>query len=153
MRVLLQRVQEAQVTINGKIVGAIQQGLLVFLGVEEADQTEDEEWLVRKIVNLRLFNDAQGVMNKSLLEIGGELLLISQFTLHANVKKGNRPSYNRAAKPEIALPKYEAFLRRLKFSLGADKVKTGEFGAEMKVHLINDGPVTIWADSKNKRAS
>ncbi len=150
MRALIQRVAQARVEVANEMVGAIEQGLLVFLGIEEADEAVDEEWLERKIVNMRLFDDAQGVMNKSVLETGGSILVVSQFTLHANLKKGNRPSYNRAAKPEIAIPKYESFVKRLKLSLGADKVKTGEFGAEMQISLVNNGPVTIWADSKNK---
>lgn len=150
MRALIQRVKKAHVAVNDQVVGSIEQGLLVFLGIEDTDNAADEDWLARKILNLRLFDDAEGQMNLSVLDTAGSVLLISQFTLHANIKKGNRPSYNKAAKPKVAIPKYEAFTARLKQSLGELKVQTGEFGAHMQVHLLNDGPVTIWADSKNK---
>ncbi|PYJ84621.1 MAG: D-tyrosyl-tRNA(Tyr) deacylase [Verrucomicrobia bacterium] len=149
MRAVVQRVAEASVTINGQIRGAIETGLLLLLAVEEADTPEDIEWLSGKIVRLRIFNDDQGAMNRSVQEVGGDILLISQFTLFASTKKGNRPSYSRAARPEIAVPLYEAFTRKLSEDLGKP-VKTGEFGADMKVSLVNDGPVTIVIDSKNR---
>ena len=149
MRAVVQRVSKASVTINGQIRGAIETGLLVLLAVEEADTPEDIEWLSGKIVRLRIFSDDQGMMNRSLQEAGGDILLISQFTLFASMKKGNRPSYSRAARPEIAVPLYEAFTRKLSEDLGKP-VKTGEFGADMKVSLVNDGPVTIVIDSRNK---
>ena len=149
MRAVIQRVSEASVTIAGQSRGAIQTGLLVLLAVEEADTPEDREWLSGKIVRLRIFNDDQGVMNRSVQEVGGDILLISQFTLFASTRKGNRPSYIRAAGPVIAVPLYEAFARKL--SEGLDRpIQTGEFGADMKVSLINDGPVTIIIDSRNK---
>lgn len=147
MRILIQRVSEASVRIDGKIKSSIGKGLLVFLGIEDSDNEEDIHHLCKKTVNLRIFDDANGVMNKSVLDIDGEILVVSQFTLHANTKKGNRPSYIRAAKPEISVPLYEQFCRQLSHSLGKE-MKTGEFGADMKVALINDGPVTIWIDSK-----
>jgi D-aminoacyl-tRNA deacylase len=147
MRAVIQRVSEARVTIAGNVKGAIQKGLLVLLGVEEADTAEDIEWLSSKIVRLRVFNDEAGVMNRSVQEIGGDILLISQFTLFASTKKGNRPSYIRAARPEIAVPLYEKFLWRLTQDLGKP-VQTGEFGAHMDVSLTNDGPVTVVMDSK-----
>ena len=149
MRAVVQRAAEASVTINGQIRGAIETGLLLLLAVEEADTPEDIEWLSGKIVRLRIFNDDQGAMNRSVQEVGGDILLISQFTLFASTKKGNRPSYSRAARPEIAVPLYEAFTRKLSEDLGKP-VKTGEFGADMKVSLVNDGPVTIVIDSKNR---
>ena len=149
MRAVVQRVSEASVTIAGQIRGAIQTGLLVLLAVEEADTPEDIEWLSGKIVRLRIFPDDQGVMNRSVQEVGGDILVISQFTLFASTKKGNRPSYSRAARPEIAVPLFEAFTRKLSGDLGKP-VQTGEFGADMKVSLINDGPVTIVIDSRNK---
>ena len=149
MRALIQRVKKASVEIDGEIVGAIDYGLLVFLGIEEADTTEDEDWLARKILNMRLFNDAEGQMNLSVLEVEGAILLVSQFTLHATIKKGNRPSYSKAAAPSVAIPKYESFKKRLAREL-KQPLQTGVFGANMQVHLVNDGPVTIWADSKNK---
>jgi len=149
VRAVVQRVAEASVTINGQIRGAIETGLLLLLAVEEADTPEDIEWLSGKIVRLRIFNDDQGAMNRSVQEVGGDILLISQFTLFASTKKGNRPSYSRAARPEIAVPLYEAFTRKLSEDLGKP-VKTGEFGADMKVSLVNDGPVTIVIDSKNR---
>ena len=149
MRIVIQRVSEANVTINQKVAGEIQTGLLVLLGIEDADAQEDIEWLVKKIVNLRVFPDENGVMNTSVKDVNGDVLLISQFTLHASTKKGNRPSYIKAAKPEIAIPMYEAFIILLEGSLGKP-IQTGEFGADMKVRLLNDGPVTICIDSKNR---
>jgi D-aminoacyl-tRNA deacylase len=149
MRAVVQRVSEASVTIAGQIRGVIQNGLVVLLAVEEADTPEDIEWLSGKIVRLRIFPDDNGVMNRSVQEVDGDVLLISQFTLFASTKKGNRPSYTRAARPEIAVPLYEVFCRRLTEGLGK-VVRTGEFGADMKVSLVNDGPVTIVIDSKNR---
>lgn len=149
MRAVVQRVSEAKVTIAGSDRGAIGAGLVVLLGIEEADTTEDIEWLSGKIVRLRIFNDDAGVMNRSVPEIGGEILLISQFTLFASTKKGNRPSYIRAARPEIAVPLYEKFLARLTQDLGKP-VQTGEFGAHMDVSLTNNGPVTIMIDSRTR---
>ena len=149
MRVLIQRTKHASVTIEGRCKSAIKQGLLVLVGIEDSDGKEDIEWLCKKIVNLRIFDDENGVMNRSVLDIDGEILVVSQFTLHASTKKGNRPSYIRASKPEIAIPLYEAFCKELSLSLGKE-VGTGEFGADMKVELLNDGPVTIWMDTKNK---
>jgi len=149
MRVVIQRVTEASVTVDGQITGAIEQGLLVLLGIEDADQVEDVEWLSAKITNMRIFNDAQGVMNVSIKESGGDILLVSQFTLHASTKKGNRPSYIRASKPGYAVPLYEKMILQLEHELGKI-VQTGVFGADMKVALQNDGPVTIVMDSKNK---
>jgi D-tyrosyl-tRNA(Tyr) deacylase len=149
MIAVIQRVLESAVTIDGKIKSNIGVGLLVLLGIEEADGKEDLEWLTKKIVNLRIFPDEQGVMNKSLLEINGELLLVSQFTLHASTKKGNRPSYIKAARPEIALPLYEQAIAAFEVELGKS-IGTGTFGADMKVSLVNDGPVTLLMDTKNK---
>jgi len=149
MRVIIQRVSKASVTINGQLKASIEQGLLVLVGIENADTKEDIDFLVKKIVNLRIFDDANGVMNCSVLEINGEILCVSQFTLHASTKKGNRPSYIRAAKPDFAVPMYEAFCSELSNTLGK-AIQTGEFGADMQVELINDGPVTIWIDSKDK---
>ena len=149
MRAVIQRVSKASVSIAGQVRGEIGRGLLILLAVEEADGAEDIEWLSGKIVRLRTFNDEQGVMNLSVQEVGREILLISQFTLFASTKKGNRPSYSRAARPEIAVPLYDAFIQRLTDDLGRP-IQTGEFGAEMKVALINDGPVTIIIDSKNR---
>jgi D-tyrosyl-tRNA(Tyr) deacylase len=149
MRAVIQRVTKASVTIEGKVHAAIDDGLLVLLGIEDDDTTEDIEWLSGKIVNLRIFNDDNGVMNISVKETDGNILLISQFTLHASTKKGNRPSYIRASKPDIAIPLYEKVIQHL--SNDMDKIiKTGIFGADMKVELLNDGPVTIIIDSKNK---
>lgn len=148
MRVLLQRVSEASVTVSDEIIGAIESGLLLLVGIETEDTDEDIDWLVRKIVQMRIFNDSEGKMNLSLTEIGGSVLVVSQFTLHASTKKGNRPSYIKAARPEIAIPLYEAFIARVKAE--NINVSTGEFGANMQVSLINDGPVSIWLDSKNK---
>lgn len=149
MRVVIQRVSRASVTINGQCKSAIGKGMLILVGIEENDAKEDISWLCKKIVNLRIFDDENGVMNKSLLEDGGDILVISQFTLHASTKKGNRPSYIRAARPEISIPLYEQFCRELSEALGKE-IGTGEFGADMKVELLNDGPVTICMDTKNK---
>lgn len=149
MRAVIQRVTEASVTIDGKVNGKIQNGLLVLIGIEDADTVEDVNWLSSKIVNLRIFNDEQGVMNCSIKEIAGNILLISQFTLQASTKKGNRPSYLKASKPPHAVPLYEQMIARLETDLGK-KIQTGIFGADMKVALLNDGPVTIIIDSKNK---
>jgi len=149
MRVVIQRVAQAAVTIDNKIRAAIGKGLLVLVGIEDADGAEDIEWLSAKIANLRIFDDTEGVMNCSVRETGGELLLISQFTLHAATKKGNRPSYIRASKPEKAVPLYEKLITRLETDLGKP-IGTGIFGADMKVSLCNDGPVTIIIDSKNR---
>ena len=149
MRALIQRVSHASVTIDDQLKSSIQQGLLVLIGIEDNDTNEDCEWLTSKIVNLRIFDDANGVMNKSLIDIEGELLIVSQFTLHAMTAKGNRPSYIRAAKPEVAIPLYETFCNLATQKLGKP-VQTGTFGADMKVELLNNGPVTIWIDSKNK---
>ncbi len=149
MRLLIQRVSEASVTIDGKTKSNIGKGLLVFLGIEDCDTKEDIDFLCKKTVNLRIFDDENGVMNKSVMDIDGEILVVSQFTLHASTKKGNRPSYIRAAKPDIAVPLYEQFRSKLSEQLGKP-IQTGEFGADMQVHLINDGPVTIWIDSKNR---
>jgi D-tyrosyl-tRNA(Tyr) deacylase len=149
MRAVIQRVSSASVTINENIYSTIESGLLVLLGIEDADSDEDIEWLSGKIVNLRIFDDEAGVMNVSLKDKGGKLLLVSQFTLHASTKKGNRPSYIKASKPEIAIPIYEKMIRQLSTDLGKE-IKTGVFGADMKVQLLNDGPVTIIMDTKNK---
>ena len=149
MRVVIQRTGHASVTINGICKSAIQKGLMILIGIEETDGKEDIDWLCKKIVNLRVFDDENGVMNKSILDIGGDILVISQFTLHASTKKGNRPSYIRAAKPEISFPLYEQFCKELSLALGKE-IGTGEFGADMKVELLNDGPVTICMDTKNK---
>jgi D-tyrosyl-tRNA(Tyr) deacylase len=149
MRVVIQRVLEANVTVEGAVVGQIQKGLMVLVGIVNEDDKSDIEWLSNKIVNMRIFEDEQGVMNKSVLEVGGGILLVSQFTLHASTKKGNRPSYIAAAKPEISIPLYEQMILQLEKDLGAS-IQTGKFGADMKVSLINDGPVTITIDSKNK---
>jgi len=149
MRTVIQRVSRASVSINGKLKASIGTGLLVLLGIEDADKQEDIDFLTKKITNLRIFNDANGVMNCSVLEVGGEILCVSQFTLHASTKKGNRPSYIRAAKPDFAIPMYEMFCTELSNALGKP-VQTGEFGADMQVELMNDGPVTIIIDSKNK---
>ncbi len=149
MRVIIQRVSEASVTIDGKVKSAIGQGLLVLAGFEAADVAEDLDWMVKKITQLRIFGDEQGLMNLSVQDVGGELLVVSQFTLHASTKKGNRPSFIQAARPEIAIPLYESFLARLEATLGKP-VGSGSFGADMKVALINDGPVTIIIDSRNK---
>jgi D-tyrosyl-tRNA(Tyr) deacylase len=149
MLTVIQRVSESSVRINGEIKGEIGIGLMILLGIEDADGQEDIEWLCNKITNLRIFPDDNGVMNKSVLETNGEVLLISQFTLHASTKKGNRPSYIKAAKPDIAIPLYEKFISYLEKTL-AKPIQTGEFGADMKVALVNDGPVTLVIDSKNR---
>ena len=149
MKAVIQRVTKASVTIEGKINGRIENGLLVLIGIEDADIEEDIEWLSSKIVNLRIFNDENGVMNISVKDIDGSILLISQFTLHASTKKGNRPSYIKASKPEIAIPTYERMIKQLSIDLGKE-IQTGIFGADMKVELLNDGPVTIVIDTKNR---
>lgn len=147
MRVLIQRVSEASVKIEGKVKSKISQGLLILLGIEQADSEEDISWLVKKISQMRIFEDTEGKMNKSVLNVEGSLLVVSQFTLHASTKKGNRPSFINAARPEVAIPLYEKFVSECESLL---PTTTGEFGADMKVALVNDGPVTIWLDSKNK---
>jgi len=149
MRLVIQRVTEASVKVDGEIVGAIQNGLMVLVGIEDADSQEDIEWLAGKVSNLRIFDDAEGVMNLSVKEVQGDILLISQFTLHASTKKGNRPSYINASKPPIAIPLYEAMIQQLEKEMGKS-IQTGRFGADMKVTLLNNGPVTIIMDSKNK---
>ena len=149
MKVVIQRVSKASVTINKVKVASIEKGLLILLGIVDDDTQEDINWLVRKVANLRIFNDENGVMNNSLLDVDGNAIVVSQFTLHASTKKGSRPSYMKAAKPVIAIPLYENFVKTLESTLGK-KVQTGEFGADMKVELLNDGPVTIIIDSKNK---
>ena len=149
MRAVIQRVSKASVTINGKVKSSIGQGLLVLLGIEDADNMDDIQWLSSKIVNMRIFDDAAGVMNESVLDKKGEILLVSQFTLHASTKKGNRPSYIKASKPDFAIPLYEKLIAQLESDLGK-KVGTGSFGADMKVELLNDGPVTIIIDTKQK---
>jgi D-tyrosyl-tRNA(Tyr) deacylase len=149
MKVVIQRVSSASVTIDNKIVADIQKGLLVLVGIEDVDAQEDINWLVGKIVDLRIFDDSNHVMNLSVRDIDGDIIVVSQFTLHASTKKGNRPSYLKASKPEVAIPLYENFVERLEIEL-AKKVQTGIFGADMKVLLLNDGPVTIQIDSKNR---
>lgn len=149
MRILIQRVNEASVEIGGNITSKIKTGLLVLVGIENEDTVEDSEWLAGKVLGLRIFDDENGVMNRSVLDIVGEILVVSQFTLHAMTKKGNRPSYIKAAKHEIAIPLYEHFCAELSRRMGKE-VKTGTFAADMKVALVNNGPVTIWIDSKNR---
>ncbi|HVX25097.1 MAG TPA: D-aminoacyl-tRNA deacylase [Parafilimonas sp.] len=149
MRAVIQRVSHASVKVEEKIVGSIKNGLMILLGIEDADTKEDIEWLCGKIVNLRIFNDLNGVMNISIKDIDGDILLVSQFTLHASTKKGNRPSYIKASKPDIAIPLYEQMIAQLEKDLGKI-IQTGTFGADMKVELLNDGPVTILMDTKNK---
>lgn len=149
MRAVIQRVSEASVTIENKIVAQIKKGLLILIGIEETDNHEDINWLTSKIANLRIFADEKDVMNLSVKDIQGEIIVVSQFTLHAATKKGNRPSYIKAAKPEIAIPLYESFVLQLEKEI-SKKVQTGQFGADMKVALVNDGPVTIIIDTKNK---
>lgn len=149
MRAVIQRVLHAKVKVDEKITGSINKGLLILLGIEDADQQEDIEWLSNKIVNLRIFDDEQGIMNLSVKDIDGDILLVSQFTLHASTKKGNRPSYIKASKPDYAVPMYEKMIYQLETEL-SKKIQTGIFGADMKVELINDGPVTIVIDSKNR---
>lgn len=149
MRAVIQRTTHASVKVDGKITGRIGEGLLVFLGIEDADTMEDIEWLSNKIVNLRIFNDEDGVMNRSVIEVNGDILLVSQFTLHASTKKGNRPSYIKASKPEVAIPMYEKMISQLESGLGKN-IEKGVFGADMKVELLNDGPVTIVMDTKQR---
>lgn len=149
MKIVLQRVSSASVTIDNKIVADIQKGLLVLVGIEDADNQEDIDWLVNKITNIRIFGDENDIMNLSVKDIDGDIIVVSQFTLHAATKKGNRPSYIKASKPEIAIPLYENFVKRLEIEFGK-KVQTGIFGGDMKVLLLNDGPVTIVIDSKNR---
>lgn len=149
MRILIQRVNHADVSIDGKIKSSIAKGLLILLGIEDSDNEEDVQWLVRKASCIRLFDDEKGVMNLSVMDIGGDVMIVSQFTLHASTKKGNRPSYIRASKPGNAIPLYELFIRKMEQEINK-KVATGEFGAMMQINLINDGPVTIFIDSKNK---
>ncbi len=149
MRIVIQRVTEANVKVEGKICGKIGHGLLILVGIEESDSNDDIEWLCKKIVNMRIFDDENGIMNKSIIDIDGNILAISQFTLMAQTKKGNRPSYIRAAKPEISMPLYNEFCKKLSLELGKT-VERGIFGADMKVSLLNDGPVTILMDTKNK---
>ena len=149
MRAVIQRVSSASVVVNNETISQIGWGFLVLLGIEDSDTSDDIAWLSKKIVNLRIFNDAHGVMNQSLLETGGDAIVVSQFTLHAATKKGNRPSYIRAAKPDIAIPLYESFVNQMETELGK-QIGTGVFGAHMKVALVNDGPVTIIIDTKNK---
>ena len=149
MRAVIQRVSEASVTVEGTIIGQIQRGLMVLVGIVNEDDNADIEWLSNKIIHMRIFDDENGVMNKSLIEVGGAILLVSQFTLHASTKKGNRPSYIAAAKPEVSIPLYEAMIQKLEKDSGTS-IQTGKFGADMKVALTNDGPVTITIDSKNK---
>ena len=148
MKAVIQRVSESSVTINNEIVAQIQKGLLVLVGIEDADNQEDINWLTSKIANLRIFPDENEVMNLSLKDIDGEIIVVSQFTLHALTKKGNRPSYIKASKPEIAIPLYESFVNQMEIELGK-KIQTGQFGADMKVSLVHDGPVTIIIDTKN----
>lgn len=149
MKAVIQRVSKASVTINGEKVANIQKGVLILLGIVDNDTNEDIEWLSKKIANLRIFNDENQIMNKSLIDISGEAIVVSQFTLQASTKKGNRPSYIKAAKPDIAIPIYHQFIKQIEKDLDK-KIQTGQFGADMKVELLNDGPVTIIIDSKNK---
>lgn len=149
MKSVIQRVSQASVTIDGKKVSEIQNGLLILVGIEDSDSQEDIQWLSAKIVNLRIFGDENDVMNLSVKDIDGEIIVVSQFTLHASTKKGNRPSYSKASKPDVAIPLYENFVKQIEIDLGK-KIQTGEFGADMKVDLLNDGPVTIIIDTKNK---
>ena len=149
MRVLIQRVKEASVTVDGEVISLIHNGLLVFVGITDDDNREDILWLTKKIANIRLFDDENGVMNRSVIEAGGDILAVSQFTLMASTKKGNRPSYIKAAKPEISVPLYEEFCSEMELAVNKP-IKRGVFGADMKVSLLNDGPVTIFIDSKNR---
>ncbi len=149
MKAVIQRVSKASVTINGLVKSSINEGLLILLGIEDADTNEDIEWLSGKIINLRIFADEQGIMNLSVKDCNGDIILVSQFTLHASTKKGNRPSYIKAAKPDVAIPIYEKMIQQLQSDLGKS-IQTGEFGADMKVELLNDGPVTIIIDTKNR---
>ena len=148
MRVVIQRVIDAGVAIDGNKVAQIGRGLLLLVGFEEEDTIQDIEWITRKIANMRIFSDAEGKMNLSVLDVGGEILIVPQFTLHASIKKGNRPSFVRCAKPEVAIPLYETCVQHFEMAVGKEKVQTGEFGADMKVSLVNDGPVTVIVDSK-----
>ncbi|AMO20079.1 D-aminoacyl-tRNA deacylase [Flavobacterium columnare] len=149
MKVVIQRVSEASVTIENEIVAKIKQGLLIFVGIQDLDNQEDSTWLSSKIVNLRIFDDEEGVMNRSIKDINGEIIVVSQFTLYAQTKKGNRPSYIKASKPDVAIPLYESFVKQIETDL-EKPIQTGRFGADMKVRLVNDGPVTILMDTKNK---
>jgi len=149
MKTVTQRVQYAKVWIDGQVKSHIQKGLVILVGIEDRDTQEDIEWLAKKLVNLRIFEDENGVMNRSVLEVEGEIMVVSQFTLQASTKKGNRPSYIKASRPEIAIPVYESFCNELEIQIGK-KVATGTFGADMKIELVNDGPVTILIDSQNK---
>lgn len=149
MRVLLQRVSQASTTINNSIKSEIKSGLLLLIGIEENDTKDDIDWLVKKVINMRIFSDKEGKMNLSVIDINGEILVVSQFTLYASTKKGNRPSFIKSAKPVIAIPLYEAFINELSLEINKE-IKTGKFGADMKINLTNDGPVTIWLDSKNR---
>lgn len=149
MRLVIQRVKNASVTIENAVFSSINKGLMVLVGIEDADDEKDTDWLVQKLINMRIFSDAEGKMNLSVKEINGEILVVSQFTLHASTQKGNRPSFIKAAKPEKAIPLYESFIKKLNAESGKE-IKTGVFGADMKVELINDGPVTIFIDSRNK---
>lgn len=149
MRVVIQRVKYASVTINGKVKSAIKNGMMILVGIEDADTDADIDWLSKKLVNIRIFDDENGVMNKSVIDTGGDILIVSQFTLHASTKKGNRPSYIKASKPDFAIPMYEKFCSRVAEDLGKE-IYTGEFGADMKCELLNDGPVTIIIDTQNK---
>ncbi len=150
MRILIQKVTAASVEVDEQIVGSIQKGLCLFVGIEDSDDDNDIDWLVKKVAQMRLFEDGDGVMNVSVQDVHGEALIVSQFTLHASTKKGNRPSYIKAARPEKAIPLYEKFIEKMRQILGQDKVSTGIFGAHMRVEILNDGPVTIWIDSKNR---
>ncbi|MFY0483795.1 D-aminoacyl-tRNA deacylase [Flavobacterium sp. PLA-1-15] len=149
MKVVIQRVSQASVTIDGEVVATIKTGLLVLVGIEDADSEEDINWLVGKIINMRIFGDENDVMNLSVQDVNGDIIVVSQFTLHASTKKGNRPSYIKASKPDVAIPLYEKFVSQLESEFGK-KIQTGKFGADMKVSLLNDGPVTILLDTKNK---
>lgn len=149
MRIVLQKVQEASVVIDGIEKSSIKTGLLLLVGIESADDITDRDWLIRKVINMRIFNDSEGVMNRSIKDVDGEIIVVSQFTLHASIKKGNRPSYINAAPPEMANEQYELFKKEMQVAFGK-AIQSGEFGADMKVKLINDGPVTILLDSKNK---
>ncbi len=149
MKIVIQRVTSASVTINNNVVASIKQGLLVLIGIQDNDNQDDIDWLTQKIVNLRIFNDVNNIMNLSVKDVNGDIIAVSQFTLHASTKKGNRPSYIKASKPEIAIPIYEKFIEKLSLDFGKN-IQTGQFGADMKVALLNDGPVTIVMDSKNR---
>lgn len=149
MRLIIQRVKNASVTIENTVFSSIKEGLMVLVGIEDSDDEKDADWLVQKLINMRIFSDAEGKMNLSVKDINGEILIVSQFTLHASTQKGNRPSFIKAARPEKAIPLYESFIQKLNLESGKE-CKTGVFGADMKVELVNDGPVTIFIDSKNK---